>query len=245
MDFSVKVLAADFDRGVELLSDNELHPALPEKALKDLTNQIGQLVAARNKSPGYLMQYSLRGALYPTGDPSLREATLRSVSELSRDDILDYYSRVFRPDLTTIIVIGRVTPDAARRVIEKYFGGWTARGPLPQTDLPAVPPNRRGLIAIPDASRVQDSVVLAQNLALTRSDPAYYPLQLGNAVLGGGFYATRLSIDLRKNAGLVYSVSSGLQPGRTAVLILFALPAILRMSVKLRSLSRRKSERCS
>jgi zinc protease len=68
---------------------------------------------------------------------------------------------------------------------------------------------------VPDASRVQDRVVLAHNLALTRSDPDYYALQLGNAVLGGSFYSTRLSIDLRKNSGLVYSVQSLLQAGRT------------------------------
>ena len=70
-------------------------------------------------------------------------------------------------------------------------------------------------MAVPDASRVQDRVVLAQNLALTRSDPDYYPLALGNAVLGGSFYSTRLSIDLRKKAGLVYGVESVLQAGRT------------------------------
>jgi zinc protease len=62
---------------------------------------------------------------------------------------------------------------------------------------------------------VQDVVVLAHNLALTRSDPDYYPLELGSALLGGGFYSTRLSIDLRKNSGLVYSVGSILQAGRT------------------------------
>ena len=71
------------------------------------------------------------------------------------------------------------------------------------------------VIAVPDDSRVQDMVVLAQNLDLTRADPDYYALELGNAVLGGGFYSTRLSIDLRKNAGLVYSVGSMLQAGRT------------------------------
>jgi zinc protease len=57
--------------------------------------------------------------------------------------------------------------------------------------------------------------VLAQNLALTRSDHDYYPLELGNAVLGGSFYSTRLSIDLRKNSGLVYTVESVLQAGRS------------------------------
>jgi zinc protease len=67
-------------------------------------------------------------------------------------------------------------------------------------------------------------VVLAENLALARSNPDYYALQLGNALLGGAFYSTRLSIDLRKNTGLVYSVGSILQAGRTrgAYIIEFA-----------------------
>lgn len=58
-------------------------------------------------------------------------------------------------------------------------------------------------------------MVLAQTLPVTRSDPDYYPLELGNAVLGGSFYSTRLSIALRKENGLVYSVDSILQAGRT------------------------------
>jgi zinc protease len=126
-----------------------------------------------------------------------------------------YYRSVFRPDLTTIVIIGKVTPTQARATVEKYFNAWSVTGPKPEVDLPAAPPNRAGVIAVPDASRVQDVVILAQNLALTRSDPDYYPLQLGNAVLGGSFYSTRLSIDLRKNSGLVYSVGSTLQAGRT------------------------------
>jgi zinc protease len=68
---------------------------------------------------------------------------------------------------------------------------------------------------VPDDSRVQDNVILTHNLALTRSDPDYYALALGNQVLGGGFYSARLSIDLRKNAGLVYSVGSSLIAGRS------------------------------
>jgi zinc protease len=117
--------------------------------------------------------------------------------------------------LTTLIVIGRVDPAEARAVMEKYFGGWTASGPKPETDLPVAPPNATGTIAVPDASRVQDLVYLAQDMALTRNDPDYYALSLGNAVLAGGFYASRLSIDLRKTSGLVYSVNSDLESGRT------------------------------
>ena len=176
--------------------------------------QIARAVAARNNSPAYLVQRSVRQALFPARDPSLRDATEDSVGALTLDDLRSYYRAVFRPDLTTIVVIGNITAETARSVIEKHFGTWTATGPKPQTDLPPAPPNRAASLAVPDASRVQDNVVLSQNLALKHSDPDYYALSLGNAVLGGSFYSTRLSNDLRKNTGLVYSAGADLNVGR-------------------------------
>lgn len=214
-DFSVQSLAEQFGRAVELLADNELHPAMPAAAFAVIRGQVAAGVAARNESPGFLTQRSLRTALYPESDPSLRISTPESVRALTQDAVHGYYGGVFRPDLTTIVVIGKVDPQAARALIEKSFGAWSASGPKPATDLPPAPANSPGTVAVPDGSRVQDRVLLAQTLALTRSDPDYYPLQLGNAVLGGSFYSTRLSIDLRKNSGLVYSVQSLLQAGRT------------------------------
>jgi zinc protease len=214
-DFDVQVLTQHFDQAVALLADNELHPALPAEAMKIISRQLAQVVAARMGSPGYLLQRSLRSALYPPEDPSLREATPETVRSLTLDDLRAYYRKVFRPDLATIVVIGDVSPEQARTTIEKYFGGWSSQGAKPDTDLPQAPPNKPGTVAVPDASRVQDNVLLAQNMTLKRSDPDYYPLELGSAMLGGGFYSTRLSIELRKNTGLVYSVGSTLQAGRT------------------------------
>jgi zinc protease len=214
-DFAVQALADQFDRAVELLADNQLHQSLPNPAMTIIQGQIAQGVEARNRSPGFLAQHSLRQAIFPKDDPSLRTPTGQTVSALTLDHVKDYYRLAFRPDLTTIVVIGKVTPDRARATIEHYFGSWSAIGPKPPTDLPSAPPNTASSVAVPDASRVQDIVVMAQNLNLTRADPDYYPLQLGNALLGGGFYSTRLSIDLRKNSGLVYSVGSMLQAGRT------------------------------
>ncbi|MGB6449507.1 MAG: pitrilysin family protein, partial [Steroidobacteraceae bacterium] len=214
-DFAVQALTEHFDRAVELLADNELHPALPAPAMKIVQSQLAQVVTARDRSAGFLTQRSLRRALFPATDPSLREPTPQSVRSLTLEDVRAYYREVFRPDLATIVVIGNVPVEQAQATVAKYFGDWTASGPVPPTDLPAVPPNSPSVINVPDASRVQDIVVLAQTLGITRSDPQYYALNLGSAVLGGGFYSTRLSIELRKNTGLVYSVDSDLQAGRT------------------------------
>jgi len=117
--------------------------------------------------------------------------------------------------LTTIVVMGNILPDQAVAVVEKYFGGWEARGEKPDTLFPPAPTNSVSVTHVPDASRVQDNVTLAETLQLTRTNADYYALQLGNHVLGGGFYATRLYRDLRENAGLVYFVNSSFNIGLT------------------------------
>lgn len=213
-DFSLDVLSGDLDRGVALLAQNELHPALPEGAFKITRAQLAASVAGRLQSPDYLAGRALRKALFPKTDPTLRETTPQTVSALSLDDVRAYYGKVFRPDMTTIVVIGRVDPSAVKMLIEKYFGAWKASGPKPPTVLPLVPDNAPALVTVPDKSRVQDSVTLAETLRLNRFDPAYYALTLGNHVLGGGFYATRLYHDLREDTGLAYYVDSSFEFGK-------------------------------
>jgi zinc protease len=207
-DFSVNVLTNYFDRGVRLLADNLLHPAFPEEAFQTVRRQVSDTVAGRLQTPDYLAHRALASALLPKDDPALRQATTSTVSALTHDNVRGYYRHVFRPDLTTVVVVGSVTPEQAKSVIEKWFGEWTATGPKPDV-LPApVPTNGPAVTAVPDKSRVQDRVTLAEMLALNRSNPDYYALRLGNFVLGGGFYATRLYRDLRKENGLVYAVDS-------------------------------------
>lgn len=217
-EFSLQVLTGYFDRGLQLLAVNEIHPALPESAFKTVRQQVAATVAGRLQSPNYLEERAMKIALFPKGDPTLRQATPVTVSSLTIQDIRDYYKKAFRPDLTTIVVIGRITPEEAKAGIEKYFGTWKAIGPKPDTFLPPVPSNGSSVTAVPNASRVQDKVILAETIGLNRSDPQYYALELGNHVLGGSFYATRLYQDLREKTGLVYYVSSSFDAGRTRML---------------------------
>jgi zinc protease len=213
--FTLQVLSNHFERGVELLADNELHPALPEKDFAIVRTQVAGAVAGRLQSPGYLTRRALKAALFPPHDPSLRQATPASVSALTLNDVKDYFAKVFRPDETVIVVIGKVTPERAQKVIAKYFGAWRATGPKPKVLLPPVPSNKPSIVAVPDSSRVQDKVTLAETLGLTRSNPDYYALVLGNHVLGGGFYATRLYQQLREETGLVYYVGVDVNATKT------------------------------
>ena len=214
-EFSLSVLAADFSRGVELLAENELHPALPEKAFAVVKRQTSEFLAGNLKSPEYRTFRALDTALLPAGDPVLRQATPATLANVTLDGVRSFYAATVRPDLTTLVVIGDVSAEDAKSVVEKWFGGWRASGPKPDTTLPPVTPNKPSSVSVADPQAVQDSVFLAEQLSLNRFDPDYYPLQLGNHVLGGGFYATRLYHDLRQVAGYVYTVDVRLDASKT------------------------------
>ena len=182
-DFAVRVLHDHFARAVALLADHVIHPRLPEQDFRTVRAQLVAELPGRLESPEYLAKRSLEAALLPAVDAALRQPTPSTVESLGLDDVRAYHRRVFRPDLTTIVVIGQVTPDEARAVIERSFGAWTAGGPKPETDLPPVPPSGPARLEVPDATRVQDDVRLAETIGVTRSSPDYYALDLGNHVL--------------------------------------------------------------
>jgi zinc protease len=214
-DFSLHVLEANFERGVQLLADDELHPSLAPADFEIVRKQDAEAIAGEHESPAYFVQHALRSALLPPNDPALREPTPESITRLSLGDVQAYRTAVFRPDMTTIVVIGNVTADQARTTIAKYFGDWSASGPRPKIELPSIPQNKPSSTVVPDRSRVADATVLAETVTLTRGDPDYYAFELGDHVLGGGFYASRLYHDLRQVAGLVYNVSNELSAGKT------------------------------
>jgi zinc protease len=213
--FSLRVLKKYFSSGVQLLAANELTPRLPADALDVVRKEDAELTAGQLQSPSYRADRALEKALLPTKDPELREATPQTISSITLDDVKAYYGKVFRPDLTEIVVIGDITPEEARKEIENCFGAWKAQGPQPDIVLPPVPRNKAASFDVPDNTSVQDEVVLSEELGMNRFDPDYYPIQLGNHVLGGGFYATRLYHDLRQVNGYVYNVGDSINAAKT------------------------------
>ena len=205
-NFSVRILKNDFSRGVQLLADNELHPAFPAAAFEIVKRETAEFTRGNLKSPGYRAGRALTEGLLPPGDPDRREITPQGVEAVTLEDVKQYHAKTIRPDLTTIVVIGDVSAGQARSVIEKWFGDWKTPDIPPEVTLPPVPASKVSAVNVPDPSELQDNVTLAEQLEMNRFDPNYYALELGNHVLGGGFYATRLYRDLRQLTGYVYTV---------------------------------------
>lgn len=212
--FSLRALNGQFEAAMDLLADAELHPAFPQAAFEVSRRQLAQSLAKLPETPDYQAGEALEAALVPAGDPALRHPTPETVMAVSLADVRAYYEATFRPDQATIVVVGDVTPEDARRVVEATFGSWQAAGPTPAIDLPPVGVNAPSEVRIADAGRLQDAVTLAETVTLPVTHPDRYALILGNSIMGGDF-SSRLYRDLRVRTGYVYTVGSSFDWSRT------------------------------
>ncbi|MDQ3077709.1 MAG: insulinase family protein [Pseudomonadota bacterium] len=135
--------------------------------------------------------------------------TPASLAALTRADLDAFRRRWWRPDLATVIVAGGIDPAAARGIVERSLGGWTATGPAPVlpanlagADLPA----RTLVVDLPGSGQ---AAVYAVARGISRTDPAYYDALLANSILGGSSTG-RLFQEIRVKRALSYGANSQL-----------------------------------
>jgi zinc protease len=217
--FGLQTTSGSFERAVALLAENQLQPRFDEATFELARRRaIEELETSLNGSNTIAMRRADR-KLLPASDPELREPTPAEMRDLTLDDVRDYYAKTIRPDLATIVVIGNVTPQRAQDAVGAAFGSWPpGTGEVPSLDLPAVPLNAPADVSLTIPAMGQSDATFLQTVPLGRNAADMYPLQLGNAILGGGSGGpeqSRLFRDLRQNAGLVYSIGSQLTAGDT------------------------------
>ncbi len=212
--FSLTVPSEHFDRGLQLLADDELHPALSSRDFAIVRDERVAELTGEEQSPDRLAAVAAAQALYPPSDPARRFAHAAEVRQLTLSDARAFYTLAYRPDLTTIAIVGDVTPAEARRAVERYFGSWKRKGKAPRVFAAPVADNGTSRSTVPATGRIQDAVRLEETLALANDDPAIAPLQVANTVLSGDF-SSMLIRDLRVTTGLVYSVRSALNVAKS------------------------------
>lgn len=206
-DFEARGLARDFDAIAAILADGQEHPSFSEPWFSLERDQLANSLQSEETISGVMIDRDYATLLSNVDDPSLRRPTAASVALLTRDDLLAYTKTYWRPDLTTIAVVGNVTPQAVRASLERAFGGWIAQGPTPSVRSMPYPAAQGGHDYVQTAA-TQVYIRLGQP-AVSRSNPDYDAFLVLNQILGaGGAFESRLWQEMRQKRGLVYGVTS-------------------------------------
>ncbi len=167
-------------------------------------------IKQEKQSPSAIASKAFYKALYDK-HPYAAEmsGTEASVTALSRDNIVSFHRKYYVAKNATIAIVGAVTTEQAKKIATQLSKGIAAGKPAPP--LPAV-----GSLAAASSEHVEfpsiQSHIKIGQPGIKRGDPDYFPLLVGNHVLGGGGLVSILFDEIRDKRGLSYSVNSHFTP---------------------------------
>ena len=222
------VLGGEFDGDRAALKLRTLSSEREQKQALDVFGKILQKpdfpssVLAREKAriisgleesatqPEGMVNRAFMTALYGSHPYSLDESgEIATVAKLSVADLQAFYQQYYRANGAVIAMMGDLSRAQAEAIAESMASG-LPKGPanpaIAQVTYPKAPVTQR--IAHP----ASQSHILLGYPGIKRGDPDLFPLYLGNYVLGGGGFVSRLTEEVREKRGLVYSVYSYFMP---------------------------------
>ncbi|RZL60913.1 MAG: insulinase family protein [Variovorax sp.] len=215
--YSLRTLSdpALLDRAVALAARVIGEPAFPDDVWRRDRERLNASIREANTKPGTIAGKAFAQAVYGS-HPYGYETTEATLAQIDSAAMRARHARFIVPCRAKISMVGAVTRPQAEAIATALLSRLPAQqGCAP---LPTVAPVA-ALVApvderIPFAS-AQAHVVIGQPGYL-RADPDHFALTLGNYVLGGGGFVSRLTEEVREKRGLAYSVGSGFSPGRDA-----------------------------
>jgi zinc protease len=210
---SLGVKSDQIDKAVAVLADVVRNPVFaPEEIERDRTQTIDG-VQVELKNPARLASYTASRAVMGMGPYGhVQSGTPKSLKAITRADVQGAYAQTWRPEATTLIMVGDISASAAKALAEKNFASWAAKpGAASANPTPVTPPAPRVIVVdMPGAG--QAGVVVARP-GIARSDPDFYAASVANATLGVGF-SSRLNQEIRIKRGLSYGAGSGVAARR-------------------------------
>lgn len=199
-----------FNQAIDTLQTILTRPHFADTDFKREKNRTLAALKHREASPGQLASVAFYKAVYgdhPYGHPSTGE--IDTVTPLTADDLKRFYRQYYVAANALVVIVGDLTRQQAENTAKKLLSGLPAGkrpAALPEVPMPAK--GRTEHIEFPS----KQTHVLSGLPGLHRKDADYFPLYVGNHILGGGSLVSRLFDEVREKRGLAYSAYSYFAP---------------------------------
>jgi len=203
--------SSERDAAVALMREVLARPTFPEAIVeREKARTIAGLKEAETRPDGVAGR-RFANAVYGS-HPYGNVATAESVARISRDDLVAFHRARFVVAQAVVTMVGDIGRAEAERLAEALTVDLPRGEPVPATPSPSLPAQEVIRVANPSAQ----AHILIGMPVFSRDDPDYFPLLVGNYVLGGGGFVSRLTHEVREKRGLAYSAYSYLLPAKVA-----------------------------
>jgi zinc protease len=212
-DLSLTSMREDAERVMELLATALLKPDFPDEQIEIVRAQIlSGLRQAKQDTRGEAEQ-ALRRMLYPEGHPYRERVSgnEESVTAMTRNDLVVFCERAYRPSNAIIAVAGGLSHAEAVKLVSRHLGAWSGETPaLVVPDPPSAAGAQRVTQELPGKSQADIAI---GGIAIPRLSPDFHALNVANLILGRLGLMGRLGESVREKQGLAYYAFSGLEVG--------------------------------
>jgi len=201
---------AERDRALDIMLRVVQQPAFAEDILaREKARGIAGLKEADTK-PDTIAARTFRRLVFRTHPYGLRSSgEVESVTALTKNDLVEFYRKHYVAPRAVVAIMGDVTRADAERIAEALTAGLPKAGEaVSVAQVSSLEQGASSVIPHP-ASQAH---ILVGSPGIRRGDPDYFPLFVGNYILGGGGFASRLNDEVRQKRGLAYSVYSVFAP---------------------------------
>lgn len=202
-------------RAVQLAAALLSAPTYDDKILvREKQRMTTRLLEAETK-PESVLERRFRKSVYGNYPLGL-SPSVQSVANVSVSDLRQFHQQFYRGDRMIVSIVGDVNHAEAAEIVQILLRKIPQAGPeiakLPALQRSPAEPLSQREVNIPFDS--QQAHITMGMTAVNRSNPDYFPLLVGNYILGGGGFVSRLMAEVREKRGLAYSVSSYFAPGK-------------------------------
>jgi zinc protease len=186
-------------------------PAFPEKVWQRERQRIAASLREELTRPASVAGRAYSAAVYG-GHPYGYETSEESLARIAPSDMRAWFATYLRPCRAKVSIVGDVTRAQADGIASALLARLPQSACEPLPAVAEVPALAAPLMRNISFASAQAHVLIGQP-GYKRSDPDYFPLLVGNYILGGGGFVSRLTSEVREKRGLSYSVYSYFSPG--------------------------------
>lgn len=199
-------LRSRLPEALKLMGDVVVRPDFPQGEVERIREQtLTELTRARD-NPAVVAERALPALVYGAEHPYGRIPATAGVRRIDRAELERFHRTHYRPESSTLVLVGDVDAQAVHPMVEQAFGSWQ-RGAAPAVPTLAAPAAATPRIYLIDKPGAAQSEIRIGHPGVARSDPDYFPLLVMNTLLGGSF-TSRLNQNLRETHGYTYGARS-------------------------------------
>ena len=201
---------ARLNEALDVLVKVIARPKFPQADFDRERQRLLLSLKSARQQPGPVIQEAFFKALYAQHNyATMPRGTEASVARLLPHHAVHFHQRYYVASNATIAIVGAVDAGQARRISSRISDA-LEQGKVAAA-LPQVPPLKSGTRKHITLETKQSHILIGQPV-LRRGDGDYFPLYVGNHILGGSGFASVLMQEIREDKGLAYSVYSSFSP---------------------------------